>query len=232
MKEDRSKSPFQEALPEMAQSYLPTIILFAIIVFSALCRLRLLGVPLERDEGEYAYVGQELLKGIPPFVSIYHVKMPGIYAAYAFIMAIFGQTNIATHLGLVFVNAFTTIIVFLIARKKSTPLSGALAAVCFSLFTLSQKNQGFSANAEHFVLLFAMPAILLMLYANDFAFEGKRKKALISFFVSGLLFGIAYTMKQHAIFFILFALLFSFYQSFSAKRLATITGRKNVIIET
>src|SRR5439155_22862555 len=30
-------------------------------------RLRLLDIPLDRDEGEYAYFGQLLLRGIPPY---------------------------------------------------------------------------------------------------------------------------------------------------------------------
>ena len=42
------------------------IILSLILLAVVFVRLRLLGVPLERDEGEYAYMGQLLLKGIPP----------------------------------------------------------------------------------------------------------------------------------------------------------------------
>ncbi|MGC1454185.1 MAG: hypothetical protein WA946_03240, partial [Nitrospirota bacterium] len=41
---------------------LSTILLFVVIV-----RARLLDVPLERDEGEYAYMGQLLIQGIPPY---------------------------------------------------------------------------------------------------------------------------------------------------------------------
>lgn len=42
--------------------------LFAAVVFVVVLaiRVRLLGMPLERDEGEYAYVGQLMLEGIPP----------------------------------------------------------------------------------------------------------------------------------------------------------------------
>ena len=55
-------------------------------------RIRLLGVPLERDEGEYTYAGQLLLQGIPPYQLAYNMKFPGVYAAYAFVIALFGQT--------------------------------------------------------------------------------------------------------------------------------------------
>ena len=41
----------------------------AIIVFGLVLaiRIRPLGIPLERDEGEYAYAGQLILQGIPPY---------------------------------------------------------------------------------------------------------------------------------------------------------------------
>lgn len=43
------------------------VLLLAVIVLFSLIRLRLLDMPLERDEGEYAYAGQLLLQGIPPY---------------------------------------------------------------------------------------------------------------------------------------------------------------------
>ena len=39
----------------------------AAIVFVAYVRLRVAGVPLERDEGEYAYAGRLILEGVPPY---------------------------------------------------------------------------------------------------------------------------------------------------------------------
>ena len=34
-----------------------------------------------------------MLEGVPPYRLIYNMKMPGIYAAYALIMAVFGQSS-------------------------------------------------------------------------------------------------------------------------------------------
>ena len=58
-----------------------------VILGAAGIRLRLLDVPLDRDEGEYAYFGQLLLEGIPPYAAAYNLKAPGIYGAYALILA-------------------------------------------------------------------------------------------------------------------------------------------------
>ena len=48
----------------------------AIIVFGLVLaiRIRLLGIPLERDEGEYAYAGQLILQGIPPYEEFTKLK--------------------------------------------------------------------------------------------------------------------------------------------------------------
>ena len=55
-------------------------------------RVRLRHMPFERDEGEYAYAGQLILHGVPPYKEAYNMKLPGTYAAYALIMAVFGQS--------------------------------------------------------------------------------------------------------------------------------------------
>src|ERR1700678_1211250 len=80
-------------------------ILLAVIVLFGVIRWRLADMPLERDEGEYAYSGQLILQGIPPYQLAYNMKLPGTYAAYAAILAIFGQTARGIHLGLLLINA-------------------------------------------------------------------------------------------------------------------------------
>ena len=95
------------------------IVVAIIILSAAAIRVHLLGVPMERDEGEYAYAGQLILQGIPPYAQVYNMKLPGIYAAYALIMSVFGETRVAIHLGLLFTNAATAFLLFLLGRKKS-----------------------------------------------------------------------------------------------------------------
>lgn len=74
-------------------------------------------VPLERDEGEYAYAGQLILQGVPPYRLAYNMKLPGTYAAYAGIMAVFGQTVRGIHLGLLLVNLAAAALLFLLGRR-------------------------------------------------------------------------------------------------------------------
>src|ERR1035438_4359591 len=72
-------------------------LLLLIILFFALIRFQLRESPLERDEGEYAYAGQLILQGIPPYQLVYSMKLPGTFAAYSVILAVFGQTPGAIH---------------------------------------------------------------------------------------------------------------------------------------
>lgn len=168
-----------------------------VILATAVVRIRLLAVPLERDEGEYAYIAQQLLQGVPPYASAYSMKLPGVCAAYAVILALFGHTHVGIHLGLLLVNAATTVPVYVLGRRLFDAYAGVMAAVAFAILSLSRTVQGVFANAEHFVVLFAVAGTLILLKASD----GKR--ALL-FFLSGLLMGLAFLMKQHGIFFILF----------------------------
>jgi len=94
----------------------PWLILLAIVLFVGGIRARLLQMPLERDEGEYAYAGQLILQGIPPYELAYNMKLPGTYYAYAAGMAVFGQTTAGVHLTLLVANALTIALVFLLGK--------------------------------------------------------------------------------------------------------------------
>jgi hypothetical protein len=85
------------------KSFPPWLLIAITIAVIAGLRFRLLDVPLERDEGEYAYAGQLILQGIPPYSLVYNMKLPGVYEAYALILAVFGQTHTAIHLGLLII---------------------------------------------------------------------------------------------------------------------------------
>src|ERR1017187_6551911 len=111
--------------------YLSYALLFVVIALFGVIRFRLRNMPLERDEGEYAYAGQLMLQGIPPYQLAYSMKLPGTAAAYSVILAVFGQTPSATHLGLLLVNAATTLVVFSLGRRLFGELAGLVAAASY-----------------------------------------------------------------------------------------------------
>ena len=175
----------------------------AIIVFGLVLaiRIRLLGIPLERDEGEYAYAGQLILQGIPPYKLAYNMKFPGTYAAYAAVMSLFGQTISGIHLGLLLVNAATVALVFFLARRLINETAGLVAAASYALLSISPTVLGFAAHATHFVMLPVLAGMLLLLDQHAHARFGR-------LFVSGALFGLAVVMKQPGIFFAVFAVIY------------------------
>src|SRR5450759_1349438 len=138
-------------------------LLLLVILFFALIRVHLRDCPLERDEGEYAYAGQLMLQGIPPYQLAYSMKLPGTFAAYAVILALFGQTPGGIHLGLLLVNAATTFLVFLLTRRLFGQLAGLLAGASYALLSTSPSVMGFAGHATHFVVLPALGGILLLL---------------------------------------------------------------------
>jgi len=159
------------------------------VLVTAAIRFRLLEVPLDRDEGEYAYFGQLLLQGVPPYAGAYNLKMPGIYGAFAVVLAVFGQTIAAVHAGLILVTSATTVLLYLLARCVAQPVVSAVAATIFAVGSLSPKLFGTAAYAEHFVLLAVVGGSLVLLRA----IRDRRPLLIVA---GGLLFGLAFLMKQ------------------------------------
>lgn len=162
--------------------------LLAILLFAAI-RWRLRDVPLERDEGEYAYAGQLILEGVPPYQIAYNMKLPGTYAAYAGIMSVFGQTTAGIHLGLLVINVVTILLVYALGKRLYGPLAGSIAAVTYGLLSLGPWVQGFAGHATHFVVAMAVAGLWLLLDAIE---DGREWK----FFLAGFWLGLAFVMKQ------------------------------------
>ena len=78
-------------IPPFKRAWAIALLLVVLTVVTAV-RVRLLDMPLERDEGEYAYVGQLMLQGVPPYQEAYTMKWPGTAAMYALFMGLFGET--------------------------------------------------------------------------------------------------------------------------------------------
>ena len=181
--------------------------ILAVIVFGLVIaiRIRLLGIPLERDEGEYAYAGQLILQGIPPYKLAYNMKFPGTYAAYAVIMSIFGQTITGIHLGLLLVNAATIVLIFFLGRQLVNSTLGLAAAMSYAVLSVSPSVLGLASHATNFVMLPVLGGTLMILKLSEPERHVSRR-----LFTSGLLFGVGLLMKQPALFFALFGATYLF----------------------
>jgi Dolichyl-phosphate-mannose-protein mannosyltransferase len=186
-------------------------LLFAVTVAVVLlARIRLLGLPLERDEGEYAYTGQLLLHGIPPYKLAYSMKFPGTSVAYAVLMSIFGDSITGIHLALILVNLLTAGLILFLGRQLLGEPGGIAAAAAYCVLSLMPHVLGQAAHATHFVVLFSVAGAFLLLRALD-----RRPKMLIA--ASGCLFGFALLMKQPGLFFVLFGSVYLFSRDWHAQ---------------
>lgn len=165
--------------------------MIAVFVFVAVVRLRLLNFPLERDEGEYAYAGQLMLQGIPPYELAYNMKFPGTYAAYAVIMRLFGETPAGIHLGILLMTTATALMLFWLGKKILDETAGIVAATAYSMLAASPTMLGLAGHATHFAAFFTTAGMCVLWLARQ---DGNWQTAC----ASGLLFGTAVLMKQHA----------------------------------
>jgi len=173
------------------------VLVLVLAVFAAL-RFRYRDLPLERDEGEYAYMGQLMLQGIPPYQMAYTMKLPGTCAAYAVIMAVFGQTTVGIRLGIIVVISLCAILVFLLGKYLHGLLAGTVAGITYSFLAIRPGVMGMGGHPTHFIVLTALAGILLL-------FRAMHRERTVLFFVSGLMFGLAFLMKQPGILFGLLA---------------------------
>ena len=182
-----------------ARPYLLYLLLAVSLAAVTYSRVRLLSVPLERDEGEFAYLGQLILKGVSPFAQAYTMKIPGVGLMYALFMLLLGETATAVHTGLLLTNLACIGLVFLLAQRLFEREGALAAATSFAILSLSQSVYGVFAHATHFVILFSLAGLLCLLRHTD---KGGGKQFV---FLGGLCLGFAFIMKQHAILFFLFA---------------------------
>jgi dolichyl-phosphate-mannose-protein mannosyltransferase len=203
----------REVAPDCAAPGLPraavVLVLLLTLLLFGLIRYRQRTTPLERDEGEYAYSGQLMLQGIPPYKLVCNMKLPGIYTAYAMILEVFGETPAGIRTGLIVVNSVTVLLLYFLAAALFGRLAGVVTACSWALLSASSGVMGFEAHATNFVAAPAIFGILLLVYALRLDRPGL-------FFLSGMLSGIAVLMKQHGAFFVLFCLLYLWW---SARRL-------------
>lgn len=163
-------------------------------------RIHWLNLPFERDEGEFAYIGQQMLHGVPPYDAAYTMKLPGTAAMYALFEAVGGETVRAVRTGMLVVNLLTCCIVYLLASRLFSRSSSLFAASFYGLGSISSVVLGPMAHATHFVVLF----VCLGFY---FLLRDSCAPTMARAFWPGLLFGLAVMMKQSAAPFALLAAL-------------------------
>jgi hypothetical protein len=203
-KKPLKQQPKKVATPPKKERDYNLIFIWVAIAIVSLIRYRLITIPFERDEGEYSYIGSLFLHGIAPFKDAYSMKLPGTSSMYAVLMLIFGHSNSGVHLGMVFINAATMFLLYSAFKKIFNPFIGLVTSTVYGFMAVGLVFDGFAAHATHFICFYS--AIGLLLFA-DYMKSGK----IIKVFLFGLMLGMAFIMKQQAVFLILFGAAFLFF---------------------
>src|SRR5689334_15742414 len=117
-------------------------------LFAAAFLFALFGIHghLSRDESIYMYGGQQILRGVPPYVSIFDPKTPGAHflaAAGIAIAKLYGGDQVLAARVLFFVSAcLTAVAMYLLGRRIwGSWIAGVVAALVFCCFS------GYAADA-------------------------------------------------------------------------------------
>jgi 4-amino-4-deoxy-L-arabinose transferase-like glycosyltransferase len=168
--------------------------LAAIFVVALALRSLVASIPLERDEGAYAYVAQRWLHGETPYQTAFDHKPPGVLAAYAAILFGFGgnASPAAIHWATQIYSLATLAFVAAAGRRVAGERAGLLAAALAALALVDASVLGSSSNSEVFQILPQTAALWTLLrYAE--------RPSVRRAFAAGIALGAAALFKQIAV---------------------------------
>lgn len=187
------------------------------LVYAAI-RLPYLNVPLNRDEGIYAYGGRLILEGKLPCKDIPDYNPPLVFLTNSILQLFAEPTPPAIRTYYYAFNFLSMLCLayfsFLYFRSRR---AGLWTALVFAVFSASPSVLGFAATAEH-AAIFPIAASLLA------AFIGIRKRSRGALFLSGVLGAAACWVKQQAGFSAIAILLFAAFELYLRRRRGEMTA--------
>lgn len=185
-------------LPDHAMRRASSAVLVAALVLFAVLRAPYFSVPLERDEGEYAYIAQRMLAGEPPYTSAFDQKPPAVFLVYALAFSLFGQSIEAVRGLLHLWTLGSLVLLHVFVRRLAGALAAAFAALAFAISSTDPGIFATAANTEIFLLLPVLGSMVCLSRALE------RPRAIAGFAACGALAGAACWFKPvaavHALF--------------------------------
>jgi 4-amino-4-deoxy-L-arabinose transferase-like glycosyltransferase len=157
-------------------------------------RAPLFDLPLERDEGEYAYIAWRLGAGETPYRDWFDQKPPGVFFAYRAALALPGDPVVAIRAVAALFCAASAIALFALVRALlGSAAAAGVAALLYAFLSADPRMQGPIANTEIFMTPWILGAALLSLRV----FGAARPRFAIGLAI-GLALGVATAFKQVA----------------------------------
>jgi len=171
------------------------------IVCGAFLLVLLLGlptliVPLYTDQAVFALNARAILSGGFPYRDVWDVKSPGVYFVYVLAFVPLGQHMVSVRILDLANTALAMGAIYLLGRRLFSERAGVLASCLYGVTYLTRAGFDGLGQTESFL---ALPVVLsILLYRPR---EGGR--ACAGVFLSGVLMGLAFSIKFSAVFYVL-----------------------------
>jgi len=168
------------------------LLLLVVVLFFAF-RLQFTHMPLDRDEGAYAYIGQQVFSGSIPYKDTFDHKPPFIYYIYKTAFDLYGINVEAIRSFTTGYLIFTIILIYIFARTFSNMWVSLLSVLIYAVAMTNIHIQAPGSNTEVFTHFPLMLALLLIL-------DRDREYDKVSFFTAGFLVSAAFFIKTMVVF--------------------------------
>jgi hypothetical protein len=186
-------APSTIAKPKGTHNGQTLLAILIILLLTAAFRVPLLSIPLDRDEGEYAYIAWRLEHHELPYRDWVDQKPPAVFWVYRAALSLPIEPVRAIHLMALVFSAGSACALFFLARRFANGVWGLLAGSLFAILSADPHVQGTSANTEVFMLL----PLILSQWAFLYSGPANRRRGWLIFLV-GALIGLASAFKQVA----------------------------------
>ncbi len=165
-----------------------------ILLVVAAVRAPLLAIPLERDEGEYAYIAWRLGLNELPYRDWVDQKPPAVFYIYQLALSLPCEPVRAIHFAALIFAAASACALFFLGLRFMDRFWAWLGAALFALLGADPLVQGTAANTEIFML-----CPLIFSQIAFFTSAAKNQRNVWLMVLAGALTGIAVMFKQVAI---------------------------------
>lgn len=194
----RSAKSTVVTVPEwLAQA--PFWIMVVILISFTFIRIVFKDIPIERDEGSYAYMGHLLLQGGTPYIDFYEMKPPGLYYSYALLSGLSGGDLAMMHVWMAILLAIGGWCMFVFVSKIAEKGAAVMAVLAWCALGLTASSSGFSIQAEHLVGFFAVMGLAFLVWGLR-----ENRKWLVLAAGAALCYGLL--IKQNGLFFALLSI--------------------------
>ncbi|MFO0947415.1 MAG: hypothetical protein U1D30_16020, partial [Planctomycetota bacterium] len=137
------------------------LLLMAILGLYFLMRWPFRELPLIRDEGEYAHMGQVMASGKLPYVDAYNQKPPLVFLWTAFVQALFGNSLSAFRVATNVYGTLALALWLLFTFRHFGTLAMAACGLAYCLLGNQIENMLHQSSTEFYLLLWFALAILI-----------------------------------------------------------------------